>query len=132
MSLGWDLLAPHDFASPVGEAFPQRVGALNAFFKATTRRKGEITRADLQRNWPRHLALPAEKVRGLKNSSLPLSPAGRYSADNSPSAVMIPSAIRTARVSSVDAVRWGNVLSAKRMNASNSCLLITPLVLFWT
>jgi hypothetical protein len=33
------------------------------------RRKGGITRADL-RHWPYQVVLPAEKVRGLKNSEV--------------------------------------------------------------
>jgi hypothetical protein len=52
-----------------------------------TRRKGEITLPDIKRHWPHHVALPAERVRGVVNSQIVWNFAETLSAAPRPYAV---------------------------------------------
>jgi hypothetical protein len=51
---------------------------------AMTRRKGEISLCEIKRKWPHHVALSADKVRGVRNSEILWSFAAPLSAGPRP------------------------------------------------
>ena len=77
------------FGVPEGNQEADRRAAGRDRIKGNMTRKGEINRRRLNREWPHHLALPAEKVRGLANAELVRGFAATLSA-----ASLIPSAPR--------------------------------------
>jgi hypothetical protein len=98
-----------------GPAGTRRAAA--PIFHDMTRRKGKITLPDIQRHWPHHVAVSADKVRGVMNSQIVWSFAETLSAAPRPyslrcddgefSGVRLYKAGRRGGVRR--AVRWGAV-----------------------
>jgi hypothetical protein len=91
-----------------------------------SRRKGAITLPDIKRHWPHHVALPADKVRGVMNSNIVWSFAATLSAALRPYAVHGDSGS-----SENDCPRRGETVGPHRRNPAWRDLRSEPWAIKW-
>lgn len=81
------------------------------------RRKGEITCGDLKRNWPHHVALPAEKGAGASRTVrwyFALPPRYRRSRSRTPCSDFVVFCFAKQEVAEAFAEQWGSLAENRR------------------